>query len=130
MSEEVVSLTVMDRDARAIASLCDELARRHGTQLQLYCYENEYCSGTWWLTIHDRRASKHIALRSLRDRFVSGAQIVALGDNVNDIEMLKAADRAIAVKNAVPELQRIAHQVIDHHACDSVIQFLEEEASA
>lgn len=130
MSEMVVSLTVMDQDATAITSLRDTLAIRYGARLQLYCYENEYSPGTWWLTIHDRRASKHIAMKTLRDRFVSGALIVALGDNVNDIEMLRAADRAIAVQNAVPELHQIAHQIIEHHSRDSVIRYLEQEASA
>lgn len=129
MSEQVVSLTVMDRDRSAIELLRDSLLSRHGTSLQMYCYENEYSPGTWWLTIHDQRASKHIAMRSLRDRFASGALIVALGDNVNDIEMLKAADRAIAVENAVPELHAIAHQVIAHHSRDSVIHFLERESA-
>jgi hydroxymethylpyrimidine pyrophosphatase-like HAD family hydrolase len=68
-------------------------------------------------------------MKSLRDRFAPAALIVALGDNVNDIEMLRAADRAVAVENAVPELHQIAHQVIAHHASDSVIQFLEKDAS-
>jgi hydroxymethylpyrimidine pyrophosphatase-like HAD family hydrolase len=35
----------------------------------------------------------------------------------------------VAVENAVPELHQIAHQVIAHHASDSVIQFLEKDAS-
>ena len=128
MSEDVVSLTVMDENEGKIRALHDDLRSRYGVQLQLYCYENEYSKGCWWLTIHDERASKHIAMQSLRDRFAVDAQIVALGDNVNDIEMLRAADRAIAVQNAVPELREIAHDVIPHHAEDSVIHFLEAEA--
>lgn len=128
MREDVVSLTVMDRDKAAIIALHEALALAYGPQLQLYCYENEYSKGTWWLTIHDERASKHIAMKSLRDRFAPGAVVVAMGDNVNDIEMLKAADRAVAVQNAVPELHDIAHDIIPHHGEDSVIQFLERDA--
>lgn len=128
MAEQVVSLTVMDQDEKAIVALRDVLARRYGSRIMLYCYENEYSKGTHWLTIHDERASKHIAMKSLRDRFVPGASIVALGDNVNDIEMLKAADRAVAVENAVAPLLEIAHQIIAHHTQDSVIRFIEREA--
>ncbi len=127
MNEQVVSLTVMDQSEAKIRDLRDELFDAYGSSIQLYCYENEYSKGTWWLTIHDERASKHIAMKSLRDRFCPGSQIVAMGDNVNDIEMLKAADRAIAVENAVPELLQVADLVIGHHEADSVIQFLEKE---
>lgn len=129
MSEDVVSLTVMDQGEGNIRALRDELADAFGDRLQLYCYENEYSKGTWWLTVHHARASKHIAMRSLQQRFAPGAELVALGDNVNDIEMLRAADRAVAVENAVPELKRLAGQIIPHHDTDSVIQFLEADSS-
>jgi len=128
MAEDVVSLTVMDQSESKIRALRDELEAVYGSKLQLYCYENEYSKGTWWLTIHHEKASKHIAMQSLKERFCPGAELVALGDNINDIEMLKAADRAIAVKNAVPELLSVADHVIGHHDEDSVIQFLQTDS--
>jgi Cof subfamily protein (haloacid dehalogenase superfamily) len=130
MQEDVVSLTVMDQDEAAIRRLHDELRHAYGEGLQLYCYENEYSKGTFWLTIHDERASKHIAMQSLRDRWVKGAELVAFGDNFNDILMLHHADRAVAVRNAVPELLERAHLVIDHHDSDSVVRFLEADFRA
>lgn len=127
MREEVVSLTIMDQDEPAIRALHEELASAYGDALQLYCYENEYSPGTFWLTVHHARASKHIAMQSLRRRFAEGAQIVAIGDNVNDLLMLEHADRAVAVDNAVGELKEIAHRVIGHHGEDSVVRFIEED---
>ncbi len=127
MAEEVVSLTVMDQDESAVRRLRDELYRTYGDGLQLYCYENEYAKGTFWLTIHHQRASKHIAMQSLRDRWVPGAETVAFGDNFNDVMMLTHADRAIAVDNAVAEVRALAHFVIDHHGEDSVVRFLERD---
>ena len=129
MREDVVSLTVMDQSEEKIRALHDELVEVYGSRLQLYCYENEYSKGTWWLTVHDAQASKHIAMRSLQQRFAPGAELVALGDNVNDLEMLRAADRAVAVDNAVSALKEIAGQIIPHHDTDSVIQFLEADSS-
>ncbi len=128
MAEQVVSLTVMDQDEAAISALHAEIAAAYGDELQLYFYENEYSTGTFWLTIHDRRASKHIAMLNMRDRFAAGSFIVALGDNVNDIEMLKAADRSVAVENAVAPVREVASLVIGHHADDSVIAFLEADS--
>jgi HAD superfamily hydrolase (TIGR01484 family) len=128
MAEDVVCLTVMDRREDRVRQLRDEVVERFGQKLTLYFYENAYCPGTFWLTIHDRRASKHLAMESLKSRFDARAQIVAFGDNLNDIEMLRAADRAVAVENAVPEVRALAHDVIAHHDTDSVIRFLEAEA--
>ncbi len=128
MKENVVSLTVMAQSEDRIRALHEEMSAQYGSKLQLYCYENEYSKGTWWLTIHDERASKHIAMESLRDRFLPGSLITALGDNVNDIEMLKFADRAVAMENAVPELKRIASDIIGHHAHDAAIEFIESDA--
>lgn len=125
LSEDVVSLTVMDSREETVRGICDVVVERFGDQLRHYCYENAYCPGTFWLTIHDRRASKHLAMEGLRRRLGASTQIVAFGDNVNDIEMLRAADRAVAVENAVPELRALAHDVIGHHETDSVIHFLE-----
>ena len=32
-----------------------------------HLFENMYCPGSWWLTLHDRRASKDRAIRSLME---------------------------------------------------------------
>lgn len=130
MREEVVSLTVMDNDEAKIRALHAEVVAAYGEKLQTYCYENEYSKGTFWLTIHHESASKHIAMKTLRDRFAPGSEIVAFGDNVNDLLMLQHADRGIAVENAVPELHGVADLVIGHHAGDAVVQFLEEDFAA
>lgn len=130
MTEEVVSLTVMDHDEGRIRELHLELGEMFGAELQLYCYANEYSPGNWWLTIHHRRASKHVAMRSLVDRFAPSAQVVALGDNVNDLLMLEHADVAVAVENAVGELKALADVVIGHHDEDSVVHFLASDFRA
>lgn len=129
MGEEVVSLTVMDQGESKIRALYEQLHEKYGRLLQLYCYENEYSPGTWWLTIHHEKASKHIAMQSLKERFCAGAELVALGDNINDIEMLRSADRAIVVENAVPEVLQVASTVIGDHDKNSVIDFLERDSS-
>jgi hypothetical protein len=130
MREEVVSLTVMDNDEAKIRALHAEIADAYGERLQTYCYENEYSKGTFWLTIHHENASKHIAMKTLRDRYAHGAELVAIGDNVNDLLMLQHADRGVAVENAVPELHGVADLVIGHHAGDAVVQFIEEDFAA
>jgi len=67
MREEVVSLTVMDQSESRIRDLHQQIREEFGEHLQLYCYENEYSKGNFWLTIHHARASKHIAMLRLRE---------------------------------------------------------------
>lgn len=125
LAEQVVSLTVMAPDRPRIEALRDELAETYGEQLQLFCYENEYSPGNWWLTIHHAAASKHIAMRRLREAHAPSAELVAFGDNVNDLLMLEHADVAVAVANAVEPVRAVADHVIGTNDEDSVVAFLE-----
>jgi Cof subfamily protein (haloacid dehalogenase superfamily) len=124
LAEDVVSLTVMAHDAPRVQALRDELRERFGEELQLFCYENEYDHGNWWLTIHHAAASKHIAMHRLRETHAPDAELVALGDNVNDLLMLQHADLAVAVGNAVEPVRAAAHHVIGTNDEDSVARFL------
>jgi Cof subfamily protein (haloacid dehalogenase superfamily) len=56
---------------------------------------------------------------------VDRSQILAVGDNYNDIEMLKFAGLGIAVANAPPEVQRLAGHVTASNDQDGVAQALE-----
>ena len=51
-------------------------------------------------------------------------EIVAFGDEENDIGMLKRADRGIAVANAVPQVKVHANQLIGANLDDSVVKFI------
>lgn len=53
-------------------------------------------------------------------------KVIAFGDNLNDIPMLKAADVAIAVENALPEVKEVADIIIGPNTEDSVAKFIYE----
>jgi Cof subfamily protein (haloacid dehalogenase superfamily) len=53
-------------------------------------------------------------------------QIVAIGDDVNDLPMLRHAGLSIAMGNAKAEVKAIAHQVIGRNDEDGLAIFLEE----
>ncbi|MDE5875930.1 MAG: HAD hydrolase family protein [Muribaculaceae bacterium] len=57
-------------------------------------------------------------------RQCGATRIVAFGDNINDIPMLKAADVAVAVANAMPEVIEVADVVIGPNTADSVPRFI------
>ena len=77
----------------------------------------------------DARAGKAAALRQLRS--ISGAEeTVCFGDNYNDVEMMRAADRSYAVANAVDAARASATGVIGHHCSDAVALFIRDEWEA
>jgi hydroxymethylpyrimidine pyrophosphatase-like HAD family hydrolase len=53
-------------------------------------------------------------------------QIIAIGDDVNDLPMLKQAGLGVAMGNAKPEAKAAARQVIKSNAEDGLGEFLED----
>jgi hypothetical protein len=51
-------------------------------------------------------------------------RVVAFGDNLNDIPMLKIADEAVAVENAFAEVKAIADITIGANNDDAVARFI------
>lgn len=54
-------------------------------------------------------------------------RIVAFGDNLNDLPLLRAADLPVAVGNALPEVKEAASVVIGNNDTDAVARFIEED---
>ncbi|MBQ0119978.1 MAG: HAD family hydrolase [Bacteroidales bacterium] len=76
------------------------------------------------LEIYTSGCTKAGAIRRLAQR-INADKIVAFGDNRNDIAMLQAADHAVAVENAFPEVKAVAHEVIGPNTADSVAHYIE-----
>ncbi|MHB1145981.1 MAG: HAD family hydrolase [Lutibacter sp.] len=57
---------------------------------------------------------------------LSMKNIVAFGDNYNDIEMLKAVGLGVAVANAIEEVLQIANKITDTNKNDGVAKVIQE----
>lgn len=58
-------------------------------------------------------------MSALKQR-LGAARVVAFGDNLNDLPMLRAADMACVVKNGLPEAKAQADEVIGGNDEDGV----------
>lgn len=54
-------------------------------------------------------------------------RIVCFGDNINDLPMMRVADVAVAVSNALPEVKEAADIVIGSNIEDSVARFISDQ---
>jgi len=88
-------------------------------------YKDTYTPDLWFLEIFAPGVSKAAGVTQLK-KHLNVDRVVAFGDNLNDIPMLRMADMAVAVGNALPEVKAIAHKVIGANTDDAVAHFIEE----
>ncbi len=124
LSDPVVTFVIVEREAPLLA-LQAEIVALCGDAVETHVAEDLYCPQWPWLTIHDKRASKDQAIQTLTERYgLTGREIVVFGDHVNDVTMLRAAHRGIAMGNAIDAVKQEAHTVIGSHHDDSVVDFI------
>ena len=125
--DPVVTMILVEREA-PMRALMAEIQALCGEQIEIHLAEDVYMPGWPWLTLHDRRATKDQAIRTLAQRYgLAEHEIVVFGDQVNDIGMFRSAHRGIAVDNAIAEVKQHAHAVIGPHHDDSVLRFLQAD---
>lgn len=97
--------------------------------IEHYLPEHAYaqlCEGRLALCMH-RLATKPDALRAIAASFgVEMAQVAAFGDDHNDIAMLNACGRGIAVANAIDEVKAAADELTFSNEEDGVARWIEQ----
>lgn len=79
------------------------------------------------LEINSVNAQKGIALMEYaKQNGVKPEEVMAIGDNLNDYSMIKAAGVGVAMKNAVPEIANVADEHTDSNVNDGVAQIIEK----
>lgn len=127
--DQIVCLTVIGQE-EALSDLERAIQEGYGRSVETHLYESQYSPGWHWLTVHDFRATKDRAIRTLVERCgLTDCERVAFGDHDNDIKMFQMADRGIAVANATKRLRRHATRVIGPNDEDSVVKFIREEVT-
>lgn len=80
-------------------------------------------SGEFWIDCLLPGINKATALNAIMKHLgVSREEVLATGDNQNDIEMVKLAGTGFAVANAHPDLKEVADGIIPSYEEDGVLQ--------
>ncbi|MBE7170706.1 MAG: HAD family phosphatase [Williamsia sp.] len=104
-----------------IGELEAELHRIYGDQM------NVYTSKPTYLEIMRRDASKTNAVKFLMERYgIQREEVIAIGDNFNDKEMIDFAGTGIAMGNAPDEVKAVADWVTDTNQHDGVRKAFEK----
>jgi Cof subfamily protein (haloacid dehalogenase superfamily) len=107
-------------EPEAIADIQRHLRAIYDSRLNIYPSKPTY------LEVMDPRGSKSNAVRFLIDRMKIGRdEIIAMGDNYNDREMIEFAGMGVAMGNAPDEIKAVADYVTDTNNNDGVRKALE-----
>jgi len=123
--EQIAGLLLIDTPA-VLAPVNRQLRERFPDNLNLYFAKDIAHPKFHWLQMFHHHADKGKMLRTLSQHLDTPLeQIVVFGDYLNDLEMFEIAGKAIAVGNALPEVQSFAHQVIGTNSEGAVLNYLE-----
>ena len=127
-AESVVCITYISRCER-VAALSERILSS-GVAVTTSLFENPYANGWYWLTIRHPKARKGRATRELMSRHgLESHELVAFGDQIDDMELLGTADRGVAVENGVRELRQSADEIIGSNQSDAVILYIMDAAA-
>lgn len=110
-----------------IFPLADEL--RATTQCSVSSYIDIFGDDTAVLEVLAPGLSKADSVKKIARQY-DADRIVAFGDNLNDLSMMKIADVAVAVGNARDEVKEVAHTIIGTNTEDSVARFIADDFNA
>ena len=103
---------------------CEEMESKLGAQFKNL---NVVRSAPHLLEIMDKSVSKAAGIEILLRHYnFTAEEAVAFGDNYNDIEMLQYIPQSVAMKNAPPEIQKIASAVTDSNEDSGIYTYLKK----
>jgi Cof subfamily protein (haloacid dehalogenase superfamily) len=127
LGHPVVTFVIIER-AAPLRALQAEIERMLGDVVETHLADDLYVPDWPWLTVHHKCATKDQAIKTLAQRYgLAEREIVVFGDHANDVSMLRAAHRGIAMENAIDSVKQVAHTVIGSHHVDSVLDFIERD---
>ena len=81
--------------------------------------------GLYWFNIIQKKVNKGVALKELMEMYnLAPEEVIAIGDNMNDIGMLTCVPNSVAIGNARQEVKKICKYMADTNTNDGVLQIL------
>jgi len=117
ISEQATKLAIEYKDISMLRTLMKNYP-------ELHLYEN---TGSNWCQAMHVSSTKNNAVKILADYYNYNLnEILAFGDDYNDVEMLKQCGTGVAVSNAIEEAKAVADYICGSNDNDGVAKWLEE----
>lgn len=122
VDDKIVYINSLDKPQR-LDPVAAALAEIEGVSYAYY--PDSYSDGFYFIEVFSSTAGKWNGVKYLKNTY-GYDRVVAFGDNLNDLEMLKNADVAAVVENAHPKVLQIADVVIPSNDSDGVCKYILE----
>ena len=83
--------------------------------------------GQYWFNIMQKNIDKGVALQELMEMYdIKPEEVIAIGDNMNDMGMLTCVPNSVAIGNARQEVKDVCKYIADTNSNDGVLQILKK----
>lgn len=107
--------------AKEIQTLYEKLDERLSSVLHLYRSKDTY------LEIAPKPISKATGLREVLSKLdIKMEEVIAFGDNYNDVDLLSSVGLGVAVENAIGEVKAVAREITASNTADGVAKTIEK----
>jgi Cof subfamily protein (haloacid dehalogenase superfamily) len=127
LSHELPSdpLRLMVGDSEAQTTLAQELAEPLLDLSRFKTFHTRHYGGTWFYEVFASSVGKAVGLSFLCEYFgILPEQIIAVGDHVNDLDMIEFAGLGVAMGNSQQVVKDTADLTIGHHDEDGLAEFI------
>jgi Cof subfamily protein (haloacid dehalogenase superfamily) len=122
---DVIMVSTMADDA-TLTEMCEEASREFGDRIRTHTLINKSYQGLI-LEFLSPLSGKWAALEAVAaEAGVKPEEIIAVGDDTNDIEMICNAGLGIAMGNAAPAVKQAADRVVRSNAEGGVVEAIEK----
>ncbi len=123
IERNTIKMLAISRNPSLMAKLMAELGQRHNSQDVHLTQSTEI-----YFEVTHPQANKGLAIKHLAEEVlgITPGEILAIGDNFNDLEMLKYAGIGVAMGNAPRDVKAVADWVTADVEADGVTQALEK----
>ncbi|MEM7336573.1 MAG: HAD hydrolase family protein [Chloroflexota bacterium] len=129
-SEHIVGFIVIGSEGE-LNELFKQLMAQYPEQLSGYVQANHYMHPWHWMAVHHISSQKSFGIQAMQEMCgLTDVELVVFGDQNNDLPMIQAANRGIAMGNADAEVHQAADFSIGPNSEDSVVQFILKEWQA
>lgn len=103
-----------------------ELAEPYLDEQHMRGLISDHYDGSWFYELYPAQATKANGLKFLGEYFgIRPEEMIAVGDHINDLDMIEFAGLGVAMGNAQPFVKEVADLVIGHHDADGLAVFIE-----
>ncbi|WP_249029038.1 Cof-type HAD-IIB family hydrolase [Tannockella kyphosi] len=118
-SSEIVKISILEKDHERFEKIKDDF-----NQTDLF---HVVKSDIDYIDVMIKGCTKGKGVIALADYLnIPLSQVICIGDNENDIEMMACAGKSIAMENAIDEVKVLADHITGHHNQDGVALAIEQ----